>query len=212
MVKNPNNFIFPQKLNGQMQNYNQLSHQQKKNMNFYNGTSHIRKNGRFSKNIQNNFKPKKVKQKEESGIFSKFVRGSHNLLNEFTKLKFKCNCDMINYNSKICSNISRLLILNHASSEEILLQEYNRVCVNYVPQQTDIQLRKDIARTFSTYKYFEKDNSGKNSGFKRLYRLLNCISNYKSIGYLQGMNFIAAAFLYHCEEEYAYFLVKELFR
>ena len=78
-----------------------------------------------------------------------------------------------------------------------------------VSYEVNDQIIKDIKRTYSGMKYFDPQKS--NEGFKKLHRLLIAISSYKDVGYLQGINFIAASFLWHCNEEYAYFLIIRLF-
>lgn len=40
-----------------------------------------------------------------------------------------------------------------------------------------------------------------------LKRLLCALSHYKGMKYVQGMNFIAGAALFHCKEEFAYALI-----
>jgi cytochrome bd-type quinol oxidase subunit 1 len=53
----------------------------------------------------------------------------------------------------------------------------------------DMEITKDLTRTFPKDKSFSKDS--KNS--QKLYNVLTCYSNYnKSIGYAQGINFMAA--------------------
>lgn len=84
----------------------------------------------------------------------------------------------------------------------------------HVPFTLNEQIIKDIKRTYSSTKYFNK--GPEDDGFKRLYRLLIALSGYKrygdcKIGYVQGMNFIAASFLWHCNEESAFFLILKMF-
>ena len=53
----------------------------------------------------------------------------------------------------------------------------------------DIEIKKDLTRTFPKDKSFSKDSQNS----KKLYNILTCYSNYnKNIGYAQGLNFIAA--------------------
>ena len=40
--------------------------------------------------------------------------------------------------------------------------------------------------------------------YDMLKRLLCALSQFRKMGYVQGMNFIAGASLYHCKEEFAY--------
>lgn len=71
------------------------------------------------------------------------------------------------------------------------------------------QINKDITRTYSNKKYFN-DIKGK-QGYEKLQRLLITISTIKGISYTQGMNFIAASLLWHCDEDIAFYIIKELF-
>jgi hypothetical protein len=80
---------------------------------------------------------------------------------------------------------------------------------SYVSYTTNIQILKDIERTFAHSKYFDKKSSS--HGFNRLHRLLIALSTYRGLGYVQGLNFIAASFLWHCDEELAYYVIVELF-
>lgn len=84
----------------------------------------------------------------------------------------------------------------------------------HVPFTLNEQIVKDIKRTYSSTKYFNKQTS--EDGFNRLHRLLVALSGYRKngdsrISYVQGMNFIAASFLWHCNEESAYFLIVQMF-
>jgi len=80
---------------------------------------------------------------------------------------------------------------------------------SYVSYTTNTQILKDINRTFAHSKYFDKNSSSQ--GFNRLHRLLIALTTYRNIGYVQGLNFIAASFLWHCDEELAYYIITELF-
>lgn len=96
----------------------------------------------------------------------------------------------------------------------MLLAAYNAQMTVHVPFTLNEQIIKDIKRTYSSTKYFNKGTE--DTGFKRLHRLLVALSGYKrvgdcKIGYVQGMNFIAASFLWHCNEESAYFLITRMF-
>lgn len=102
----------------------------------------------------------------------------------------------------------------NAPPNDTLLQHYNKQMSIHVPFTLHEQIIKDIKRTYSSTKYFNK--GVEEPGFKRLFRLLVALSGYKrtgdcKIGYVQGMNFIAASFLWHCNEESAYFLIVQLF-
>lgn len=61
----------------------------------------------------------------------------------------------------------------------------------------------DIDRTFTDVEFFQMETT-KNS----LRRILIALTNYdQTVGYVQGMNFIAAALLYHAGEVAAFWLM-----
>ena len=65
------------------------------------------------------------------------------------------------------------------------------------------QIKKDTIRTYSsTTNFIQKDKI-----LEKLEKVLKAFSNYDNkIKYCQGMNFIVAFFLYHCEEHIAFWL------
>jgi len=68
--------------------------------------------------------------------------------------------------------------------------------------------KKDIARTFPGNKYFTEETGA----LKSLERVLNAFANYEpGIGYVQGMNFIAASLLYHADEYISFWLLTLIF-
>ena len=73
-------------------------------------------------------------------------------------------------------------------------------------QNQSKQISRDIERTFQKHYAFRNP-----SMIHKLSRVLNAISLYdQKLGYVQGMNFVAGAFLIHCEESIAFWLVIEL--
>jgi len=73
---------------------------------------------------------------------------------------------------------------------------------------TIIQIEKDIYRTNPDWKYLNQEIGGG----KILGRILITFSKYDPImGYVQGMNFIAASLLYHAEEYLAFWLMAMIF-
>ena len=103
--------------------------------------------------------------------------------------------------------IKFLKLLPQQSAQQI----YNQYMIEsdrYVKEANRIQIKKDITRTYSNTKYF---NSEKKEGHERLRRLLESLSHFRKIGYVQGINFIAASFLWHCDEDLAYFIIVNLF-
>ena len=95
-------------------------------------------------------------------------------------------------------------------SDNELFDAYTRVLqTSKVSQQNLTQIEKDIKRTFSAQNYFNDSENRK--GYMRLQRLLQAISCYKDIGYVQGMNYIAASLLWHCEEDISYYIMMSLY-
>ena len=78
-----------------------------------------------------------------------------------------------------------------------------RKLVNLASNSPEIsQLNLDISRTFSQIEYFSSD-----FGKKILSRLLHAFCAYSpSLGYVQGMNYIAATLLWHANEVDAFWL------
>jgi len=65
------------------------------------------------------------------------------------------------------------------------------------------QIKKDTSRTYSSSTNFIQ----KDKVLEKLEKVLKAFSNYDNkIKYCQGMNFIVAFFLYHCEEHIAFWL------
>jgi hypothetical protein len=76
-----------------------------------------------------------------------------------------------------------------------------------VSQSIRENIEKDVVRTFSSNKYLSSE-----AVRSRLQRLLECVALvYPHIGYVQGMNFIAATLLYHCDEFCSLSIIRILF-
>jgi hypothetical protein len=61
-------------------------------------------------------------------------------------------------------------------------------------EQSIIQIKRDINRTYPTHPMFQKDSEG----YKALEELLINYCKYdRCIGYVQGMNFIMGSIMYH---------------
>lgn len=74
-------------------------------------------------------------------------------------------------------------------------------------EQNKIQIIKDLDRTFINSKEFGKDTEGR----KQLMNVLEVVAlKYTGIGYVQGMNFLVAAFLYHCSPPVALGIMSHL--
>lgn len=71
-----------------------------------------------------------------------------------------------------------------------------------VSEETESQIHKDLVRTFSKIELFASQNMK-----DKLMRILKCLVAYDPCnGYTQGMNFIAAALIVHCEESVTFWL------
>jgi len=66
-----------------------------------------------------------------------------------------------------------------------------------------LQIKRDLNRTYPECSFYSEGGEGQII----LERVLISLCKYDpSIGYVQGMNFIAGALLYHCSEEIAFWL------
>jgi len=69
------------------------------------------------------------------------------------------------------------------------------------------QIKRDLNRTFPHCTYFAEGGPGQ----AQLERVLVTFTKYDpKIGYVQGMNFVVGALLYHCSEEIAFWLFVSL--
>lgn len=74
-------------------------------------------------------------------------------------------------------------------------------------EEASSTMRKDLSRTFPAAKFFVNGGEGQ----EQLKRILTAYAVYDSkVGYVQGMNFIAAALLFHASEELAFWLLVSL--
>lgn len=70
-----------------------------------------------------------------------------------------------------------------------------------------LQIRRDLSRSFPLCPLFAEGSAGQ----AQLERVLTTFIKYDTkIGYVQGMNFIVGALLYHCPEEIAFWLFVSL--
>ena len=69
--------------------------------------------------------------------------------------------------------------------------------------KNDVEIKKDLTRTFPDNILFKYGNNY----YNKLYHVLTAFSNYnKNIGYIQGINFLAAHIIYYFEEEIEEFI------
>ncbi|CAI2359654.1 unnamed protein product [Moneuplotes crassus] len=144
--------------------------------------------------------------------------------------KFPCKCSEQDQELDCCSRAGKWVRLieakrNQRINQDRYLEEYklvidkihrteqedpnisiNTACVENFNNDQD-QIEKDIERTLVDDKFFGKGKDGQNT----LRELLNILARKDTtIGYVQGMNFLAAAFLYHCSKDITLFLLNYL--
>lgn len=153
----------------------------------------------------------KPERKERIGFIQLLSRGYAQWGSRLTgKDDFLCTCDFIRIHASRCSTIEGILNDLKAPEEEKMKSLYERALSSVLstPELTK-QISKDVDRTFSSFAFFGARGDGE--GKARLTRLLLATCSFENIGYVQGINFIAASLLSHCEEHLAHFLMISLF-
>jgi len=132
-----------------------------------------------------------------------------------------CECPKKTILSRHCSHAQRWLEKYFADSKfDYVMFSKTYECFLQTSLKTQVlqnQIKKDVERTFQTNAYFRDREVQRALG-----RLLLAYAHYEpQIGYVQGMNFIAAALLYHAGEVVGFWLfislidalnMKEIFR
>jgi hypothetical protein len=122
--------------------------------------------------------------------------------------KFYCSCDQKVEIKYACSNGFQWIkhcftVYDFARN----MEAYNQLVEissnkEIVSQETENQIQKDLMRTFQKIELFASDNMK-----MKLMRILKALVAYDPCsGYTQGMNFIAAALVLHCEESVTFWL------
>jgi len=110
-----------------------------------------------------------------------------------------------------CSNALRWISMKYRKEEfPYLKQTYEKMLRNDDLKDLEAvtQIEKDLHRTNPDWKFLSPEIGGA----KILGRILATFSKYDpTLGYVQGMNFIAAALLYHAEEYLAFWLMALIF-
>ena len=79
-----------------------------------------------------------------------------------------------------------------------------------VKEDLEIVIIKDLDRTFPLCQFFREKYG---NGQRKLYKVLSAYSKYnKSVGYVQGMGFIAAIFLIYMDEESSFYMLHSLMK
>lgn len=142
--------------------------------------------------------------------------------------RVKCSCSSDLGKDETCDQAMKWLLSRYKLSElDYLKTTYEKLQTDAeIDSKSQKQITLDVSRTFPGSKYFKREGGG----LVELQRLLECFAKYDPqigknsfkymliliintilIGYVQGMNFIAASFLYHAEEYIAFWLLVMMF-
>ena len=127
--------------------------------------------------------------KETYKIIKPFIYG------KISKIIFKYNDNIEKKNT-----IKKYLMKNYSSliklSPALLRKKYTDLVLE--SNKFDNDIKKDLTRTFPDNILFKYGNNY----YNKLYHILTAYSNFnKNIGYIQGLNFLAAHILYFFEDE-----------
>ena len=87
---------------------------------------------------------------------------------------------------------------------------YNELEKEPIKEDLEKTIMKDLDRTFPLIQFFSEKYG---NGQRKLYKVLSNYSKYnKSVGYVQGMGFIAAIFLTYMDEESSFFMLHSLMK
>ena len=87
---------------------------------------------------------------------------------------------------------------------------YNELEKQPIKEDLELTIMKDLDRTFPLMQFFSEKYG---NGQRQLYKVLSSYSKYnKSVGYVQGMGFIAAIFLTYMDEESSFFMLHSLMK
>lgn len=88
--------------------------------------------------------------------------------------------------------------------------KYDELVALGFSSRDDEQIVRDITRTFPTHSSYKEDGG---PGQQRLRRVLNAYAIHDpEVGYVQGMNFIAAYLLFHANEEDTFWILESMMR
>ena len=122
------------------------------------------------------------------------------IYNQINKLIFNPNNP--NKNLKIKKYLMEHYSLLSKFSPALLKKKYSDLKFEN-NHKNDVEIKKDLTRTFPDNILFKYGNNY----YNKLYHVLTAFSNYnKNIGYIQGINFLAAHIIYYFEEEIEEFI------
>eukprot|EP01017_Pseudomicrothorax_dubius_P025450 TRINITY_DN2752_c0_g2_i3.p1 TRINITY_DN2752_c0_g2~~TRINITY_DN2752_c0_g2_i3.p1 ORF type:complete len:527 (-),score=93.89 TRINITY_DN2752_c0_g2_i3:668-2248(-) len=135
-----------------------------------------------------------------------------NLLSpEPTSKRVKCQCNRGLKEDDTCSRALGWLFIRYRQEElPQLKQVYESILAAdaFDIEPSKVQIGKDVRRTYGHSSFFKNDLQS----HEQLSRVLTAFAKYDPlIGYVQGMNFLAGAFLFHAEEYISFWLIVLLF-
>ncbi|EAR84521.1 rab-GTPase-TBC domain protein (macronuclear) [Tetrahymena thermophila SB210] len=193
-----------------------------------NNNSKVKENINYMNAIQNGSGQKSLMDTIKTNIINlvvKTFRGGDK--------RDQCNCDEGLEDYQTCSRAQKWLQWNYPENLDSLKTLYNQIKEtrsSVVDPSVLQQIRRDITRTYPHLKFFQPLNDSQSSqgqslpskiennqnkissGLEQLESILYSFAAYDpQIGYVQGINFIAAHFLYHSEEYIAFWLLVNTF-
>jgi len=176
-------------------------------------------NGRLTQTSTNNENATKSTSTldEFKAYFNKFntfdLKKSTSMIRQIfqPKKRLKCSCDINLDENESCSKALNWISKKYKTNEfgylkatyEKILSENKLVDIEYARQ-----IQKDLPRTSPQNKYFAEGSPG----IKSLENVLNTFAKYDpQIGYVQGMNFIAASLLFHADEYVTFWILVMIF-
>ncbi|KAL4486345.1 hypothetical protein ABPG72_007131 [Tetrahymena utriculariae] len=235
-IKAPQNGQMEEFQNSTMVNSKNINQQQIKNINVAsaiqeseaNPTNKIKENINYLNTAQSGSGQKSLMDTIKTNIINlvvKTFRGGDK--------RDQCSCDEGLEDYQTCSRAQKWLQSNYPENLDSLKTLYNQIKEtrsSVVDPSVLQQIKRDITRTYPHLKFFQpttdpqsnlalsqtpkvEDNQNKiSSGLEQLESILYSFAAYDpQIGYVQGINFIAAHFLYHSEEYIAFWLLVNTF-
>ncbi|TNV85440.1 hypothetical protein FGO68_gene2511 [Halteria grandinella] len=137
---------------------------------------------------------------------------------EIKRPKYLCSCGVHPYTPYMCSQSFEWYSLHNKRARKhqtITPEEYLKLKNTYLNilsqrdenKETDNQINRDLLRTFPLHSYYQEGSKG----IEKMRRVLTAFSQYDlQVDYVQGMNFIVGALLYHANEVMAFWLFVSL--
>ena len=165
------------------------------------------------KNIGFSSKPKENFLDKMKIISEDFVQSTKSFINhKINRLsaREKCACDTGLNKQETCKKAFLWLFKRYQKKDLVYLKNTyeNLQKKPLVEESVRNQISRDILRTYPNCVFFIE----KHEGCQTLERVLITFASFDpQIGYVQGMNYIAAFFLYHSEEYIAFWLLALIF-